>query len=533
MCTEIPGINSSFQFIQLVLIILSSGSCSIPGTIYQDLIGDYEYFMEGQYIPAKIFTRNDTLMCDVGVGIILNLEPVNREELRFKAENDGSVFDVQFERENDGTISRFIFTAGDVVIPVEKRLSEPAERIFSVEEIREDFNQLRRTIEQTHPALYSFTDKKEFDRFFGEQFNRIDKPMTVESIYPIFAAVSAKIGCGHSVVMMPSGYWESLDGNMFPLQLKFIGNKVYVTGTFSKQDSLRIGSTIHSINGKSITGIADEMKSLISADAYSDTYRNFRLGIRFSYLFALLYGHPESFAIRYIPIGDSTSIERIVNPVSVQNLQLETGHYEPEIEIMQEQHVAILTIPGFAFYGNRDFFCSFIDDAFTRIEQEKIVKLILDVRGNTGGDPFCATHLFSYLENEPVPYFSRPYGEYFKLAQPIPLHPNHFEGELITLIDGGIFSTAGHFAALLKHYNIGTLIGEETGATYTCNDGSRSYQLRNTRVQGRIASKTFAVAVHDLPADKGIAPDQYVTPTREDINKGKDTVLEYALNRMK
>jgi hypothetical protein len=220
------------DFSNLLFIILFTAlnliACSQQSELFDELTGEYEYFMEDQYIPARVFTRNDTLMCDVGVGIILVLEPVDLDQLTFQAENEGSLFDIQFEKETDGSVSRFIFTAGDVVIPVERQLSEPADRLFSVEEMQEDFNQLRHTIERTHPALYSFTDKQEFDRFFEEQLNRIDRPMTLESIYPVFAATTAKIGCGHSVAMMLSGYWESWDENMFPMQLTFIGNKVYV-----------------------------------------------------------------------------------------------------------------------------------------------------------------------------------------------------------------------------------------------------------------------------------------------------------------
>ena len=81
---------------------------------------------------------------------------VDLDELRFKSENEGSLFDIQFERDNDGTISRFIFTAGDVVIPVEKRVSEPAECLFSIEEIQEDFNRLRQTIEHAHRTLFLY-----------------------------------------------------------------------------------------------------------------------------------------------------------------------------------------------------------------------------------------------------------------------------------------------------------------------------------------------------------------------------------------
>jgi hypothetical protein len=63
-----------------------------------------------------------------------------------------------------------------------------------------------------------------------------------------------------------------------------------------------------------------EMRNLISADACSLTYSNFRLGKRFSYLYALLYGHPGSFSIRYTEIRNSIPKGIVINPVPVQNL---------------------------------------------------------------------------------------------------------------------------------------------------------------------------------------------------------------------
>jgi hypothetical protein len=124
------------------------------------------------------------------------------------------------------------------------------------------------------------------------------------------------------------------------------------------------------------------MKELISADAYSNTYKNFRLGKRFPYLYTLLYGYPESFRIQYTEAGDSSEQEITVKPVTAQNLPEEMeDHHGLNLEIIEERKVAILTISHFAFYDNRDFFYRYIDDAFTRMDQENIVYLILDVRG--------------------------------------------------------------------------------------------------------------------------------------------------------
>lgn len=151
--------------------------------------------------------------------------------------------------------------------------------------------------------------------------------------------------------------------------------------------------------------------------------------------------------------------------------------------------------------------------------------------GNAGGDPFCAAYLFSYLQHEPVPYFEKHYGRYDTLALPLPQPSGHFTGKLYTLIDGGGFSTTGHFCALLKYHGIGTFIGEETGATYTCT-GSVTYPaLEQTRIiLGTARNQRYSVAVNGMDPRRGILPDHPVFPSPDDLESGRDAVFEFALS---
>ena len=177
---------------------------------------------------------------------------------------------------------------------------------------------------------------------------------------------------------------------------------------------------------------------------------------------------------------------------------------------------------------NKIFF-SFIDKAFHKIKQGNIKNLIIDLRGNGGGDPFCASYLLSYIEKEPYIYFSKPYGKYTELSKPIKLAKNHFRGDLFFIIDGSNFSTTGHFCSILKYHNLGTFIGTETGGTYTCNAAVRRLQLKNTRIILKIATKSFAAAVNGFPKDRGIIPHHIVKTSIEDFKNNKDRVLDYTL----
>jgi hypothetical protein len=106
---------------------------------------------------------------------------------------------------------------------------------------------------------------------------------------------------------------------------------------------------------------------------------------------------------------------------------------------------------------------------------------------------------------------------------------NPFTGRQYYLIDGMCFSTTGHFTSILKYYGLGTFIGEETGATFTCNDASHDTKLKHTGYNLQSARRTFAAAVPGFPEDRGILPDHPVRQTIEELIANHDAVLEYTL----
>ena len=73
------------------------------------------------------------------------------------------------------------------------------------------------------------------------------------------------------------------------------------------------------------------------------------------------------------------------------------------------------------FLADGEKFYAIIDGVFDQLRAAGCRNLILDPRGNSGGDPFCAAHLLAYLAPAPVPYFARVYPSYATLAEPLPL----------------------------------------------------------------------------------------------------------------
>jgi hypothetical protein len=402
--------------------------------------------------------------------------------------------------------------------------------IFSREKLQKDFQQFRSILEGTHPALYDYTDKEVMDSLFDANATRIDQDLDFDAFLILMTEVIAKIGCGHSSLWIPGEYWSIAPQRLFPLEIKILDDKVLVKGDFDGALEVAPGSQILRINGESVEQIVDRLRSLTSADGFNPSYRSAKVEEHFAGKFAQAYGQAELFLVQYRLPGSKKVNEARLKPVNLEQIKRSTPS-QNELTLKEvEGRTALLTINTFSYYNQVDMFHSFVDSVFRVIDQKQIQNLVLDLRGNSGGDPFCASYLWAYLQPEPLPYFEEHYGHYDTLANPVPQPARHFTGNLYTLIDGRCFSTTGHFLGLLKYHGVGEFVGTESGATYTCTGNATYPSLDRTGIMvGTARVMRYTAAVKNMDPRRGVLPDYPVEPSQKDIVSGRDVVLEHAL----
>ena len=404
--------------------------------------------------------------------------------------------------------------------------------LFSREKLTADFDTMRAMLERIHPALYDYTPREELDAAFDQARDQIRDSMDFRDYFTRLSAVMALIGCGHSHLWIPGDFWSSAPERLFPLKLTAGPEGVLVKDDLSGQGVVPVGSRLVAVNGLPVEEIMAGLEAVTAADGFNPSYKRYMVARQFSKKYAMTYGFPETFRVEaMVPGSDATREFALAGVAAAVVDRSNQSRNELSFKTLDGNRTALLTINTFGYYDRVEMFHAFIDSVFREISLQGTKHLILDLRGNAGGDPFCAAYLLAYLEHEPVPYFDKHYGRYDTLALPLPQPANHFTGKLFTLVDGGGFSTTGHFCALLKYHGIGTFIGEETGATFTCTGSVIYPTLKQTRIiLGTARNQRYTAAVKGMDPHRGIIPDYPVAPSPEDLRRGRDAVFEFALS---
>ena len=505
--------------------------------LYVKLSGDYEFYDREQYIPANVYLSDRILMMKIEDQDPVELILISLDRLFFHfVEKEKDTFQVVFSRDDEGMVN-CLSLSDSISQHIARRKSVESQTSFTPEQLQDDFKQLRKHLEDNHPKLYRFASKQVLDSMFDHHYKLINRTMTTQEFYSIITPLIATVGCAHTGIWSPQGYWDDAPDKMLPLKLYISQDeKAWLIRQYGKGSEVPPGSEITSINGMPINQIMYILLPHISSDGYNHSLRIWKLNGNFPYIYALIFGFHDDFDIEYQHSGKKNIItlpavsRDTITTYDQQQWDETWFDHDLKFSIVEEKNTAIMTLKTFAYYDDTRKFRSFLDDSFEKIHKNNINDLILDLRDNDGGDPFCSTPLLAYLEPEPVPYFQEPYGKYAPFAEPIPREENPFEGNLYILVNGGGYSTTGHFTSVLKYHNIGTFIGLETGGTYTCNDASKMINLKNTRYYINCPRATFATAVRGLPDNRGIIPDIVVEPSADDIISGRDPMLELAFD---
>ncbi|GAB5555538.1 MAG: hypothetical protein Sapg2KO_51290 [Saprospiraceae bacterium] len=450
---------------------------------------------------------------------------------------------------------------------------------YSPDALQEDFAVLRSSLEDYHIGLYNYTSKDKMDDVFQQVAQSLDQEMTVLEFFQILSILNPAIGNVHTKITPPTKMWTTLKQAMpvFPFDVYWSQNQLYILRNLSKQADLPEGSIIKSINGQDAREVFMKMTQLMNRDGYNQSYPVHRSCVSFGHIYAAHFGLPAFFEIE-VRTPDGLDLKKNVAARSeVQLKDQQKARYqsdriiwsktkEPALSLKFEGDLAILKIRTFQeslIKEKGQKYKAFLKKAFKEIARKDIKNLVLDIRGNTGGQPEPTEFLLTYLLNNPfqicksieakvaaiedetyfiengsVSYFEeRPWQKadtsfilqdpkQFKVHQP---QKGQFKGQLFLLIDGFTSSAAGSFAGQIRSQERAIIVGEEAGGSpfLTVARIIPKLELPNSKIVLSLPLIQSTKNVSFENTGHGVVPNQTIRPSIKDMLSGHDPVLAW------
>jgi hypothetical protein len=411
--------------------------------------------------------------------------------------------------------------------------------------LKQDFVLLRDTLQKTHPGLYVYKNKVAYDKMLDSCLSAIKDSLTLTDFYALTSFAVASIGDGHTNCrlsnQMMNDYYDSV--NVFPAMVMFINNRAFIF--CCKQNPGLAESEVLSINDHPINEIVSSFFQHIPSDGFIQSRKNWELPENFQFLFNILYGTHNSYKVT-CKTKAGEIITTNLQADNIEDIFCKSPFPRPSkyLQLTYEPgNIAVLTIKSFfndLLARNGENFNKFLDSSFVDIKNKKTQKLLIDLRGNQGGNDQNGELLYSYLTDKPFKYYAYQTtvdGEHtaekhpdLALQQP---EENNFKGKLYILLNGRSFSASAEFSSIVKTNNRGIFIGEECGGGYYGNtSGAEAYvTLPNTKITVRVPLVRYSMAVKKIGYNIwGIKPDYPVYQTISDIVQKKDGQFDYAIH---
>lgn len=442
-------------------------------------------------------------------------------------------------------------------------LDQMSKQVCQPSDLKKDIDLVQTTLERAHPNLYLYISKKTLDYKFDSLRKTINKPITPIALYIKLQRVISGIGDGHLTINIDYSKFTpqdiaflkkpSLQHPIYQFDYYVAGRRLFIARNIGADSSIVKGSEILSINDIPSARLIDSLYGYITADGYNTTFKRYLMNYNglFAERYRFLFPGKERLNISLKSSG--TLREIILDAQLKKGFDSVGGVIPPSAaysRLSVDSNIAYIKLRNFNIgpeYGG-------YQDIFADIEKRKLKTLIIDLRGNTGGNLIWTARFYSHLIDSPRYFYRLPeeikkqkklYDNAkiqvwvdkmsksdFELIQP---HQFTFKGKIYVLIDGGSFSASSLLAANIKDLKNVTVVGEETG-------GSKNVWTALILKTNVLPVSQLLLRYGTLPAffgditnidGRGLMPDVPITYQIEDFLAGKDLEMDWVLKDIK
>lgn len=474
--------------------------------------------------------------------------------------------------------ARYLLFSFFLIILSQGAIGQEKESKLTKDEMQKDLSFMAEYVLKLHPTIGVNIDTESYANWVKKIKKQLpakaDKVQFLSLIEPLIDSLK----CGHTAFLLDDfGFSESSEGDVqgfLPLRVQEIEYKIIVSQNLS-EDSVHIqkGFELLKINGTEIYEVLDQVGRLhIGSDGNNQTGEAYYSAYLLPFGYKMFFGEPDTFDLILRDLqADTLSYARFPAPAlsSIRTFyqsryKEETPKETIELKILDDGEIAILRVSAFSGYDPfQILYKARLKETFARLTNEKIEKLIIDVRGNRGGSLKNCQKLLGYVLPQKRSLFQEAsinpayqladiesfYKFKFKLSgirnhsdrlelkswgrKWIKPHKKYgFEGEVILLTDAGSFSAAAIFSAIMKSSKRAQLIGSESGGSYhqTFAGFTKKITLPHSLIKLNIPMVRFVNDVdEELQAlDRGVIPDIEIPTTLDDYFNKTDPQLDRA-----
>lgn len=404
---------------------------------------------------------------------------------------------------------------------------------LGIAQMKRDVLVLRRGLEKNHPGLYWYTPKERFDSAWNGLTSRIDRPMSKVEFFKLLLPIVADVQCAHTL-LYPSPEMMA-QGKRFPLHLKFRQGKGYILD--DSGNNIPRGSELVSVNGKSLEEIVTAMLYSLQAQGGNLGWKYVLLENDFQNYYYYLIEQSNNFVIDYIDPQTKQEIQRELQGSSDDKLKTYWSQWYPtkdgaplSISFPTSYETAIITIRSLSkgrYKMYHQDFKRLLANYFKEIKEKAVKKLIIDMRGNEGGNN--PDFVYSYIAR-PADRNVNSHRDFIKPAK------NAFQGQVFILTNERSISSQEAFVAIFKNNERGLTIGLPTAGSYNglCGGKKRKVILPNSGFEIIIPLHATIWAFSkqkDYQMGYGLPPDIHQDETIDDLIAGRDVAMQVALTK--
>lgn len=461
----------------------------------------------------------------------------------------------------------------------------PYEDSLSAAEARADIAALYDTMQAEHVDLFARRTRAEYDAKIAEIAARIDGPIARSAFHRMVQEALAFGRVGHAKSDAP--FLDVMThvqegGTIIPLSVTYRGEAMLTDQWASEGDAMPPGSRVMRLGGLTLAEFERRARKLVSADTDRLLRAQIELGLP-AYLF-LVFGPRDTLEIEFIAPDGRQESRAIPARGFGEMYALQAARPVPNASRPASMR-AFEDVGGGVFYikpgpffateeergeGGETYaiepYRALVREAFAALADSAAKDLVIDLRGNPGGDASFSDLVVGRVADRPFAQSSRyelragpntkaawaqrePEGDglgariadalaraepgeriAIEVPEAPPIADNAFSGRVFVIVDRHSYSNAAVVAAMMQDLGLATIMGEETADLATTYGATETFTLPASGVKV-IYPKAFMVRPSGSLAVRGVVPDFAIQPNP--VSAAEDRMLDTALTQIR